>query len=146
MDCTDVDSVSITINDIPGVTATTTGSICDYAAIALDATGTQGTGAITGYNWSGPGGFVANIEDPVILPTDGEYPPTGTHTYTVTVTDANGCTATSSVQVTINARPTVTATSSAAICNGVVIALNATGVQGTAAISGYNWEWIRMAL
>ncbi|MDX1408363.1 MAG: hypothetical protein R3330_09520, partial [Saprospiraceae bacterium] len=138
--CTGVDSVTVVINAIPSVTASATSAVCNDESIALDATGVQGTGAITGYNWTGPAGFVSNIEDPTIQTTDSEYPATGTHTYFVTVTDANGCTATASVQVTVNARPNVTASAAGAICDEVAIALNATGVQGTAAISGYNWS------
>ncbi|MDX1409600.1 MAG: hypothetical protein R3330_15740, partial [Saprospiraceae bacterium] len=139
--CTDVASVSVTITGIPSVLAnTSTPVVCSNESIVLTATGTEGSAAISGYAWTGPNSFSSLIEDPTILPTDPAYPLAGTHVYNVTVTDVNGCTATASVQVVVNANPTVTATAASEVCGDQSIILNATGVQGSAGITGYAWS------
>ncbi|MDX1407838.1 MAG: PKD domain-containing protein, partial [Saprospiraceae bacterium] len=138
--CTDEDSVTITIQDPPTVSASAAAETCGNVAISLSATGVQGGAAITGYSWSGPNGFSTTVEDPVINPGDASYPATGTHQYYVTVTDANGCTDSASVTVVINAPPTVTAASSTTICGNDNIVLDATGVNGTGTIVSYAWS------
>ena len=138
--CTGTATVDVEIWATPSVSAASSGSICSDVAINLDATGTQGTGAITGYNWTGPNGFVSTTEDPTILNTDAAWPGVGTHVYNVTVTDANGCTGTDQVSVTVWALPSVTTTSAPTVCNDESIILNATGTAGSASIAGYNWS------
>ncbi|MDX1407099.1 MAG: PKD domain-containing protein, partial [Saprospiraceae bacterium] len=138
--CADTATVAVTIQAIPTVVASAASDICGNAPILLDATGTAGTGTITGYSWSGPFSFTSTAEDPVINPGDAEYPPVGSHTYTVTITDSNGCTDESSVNVTINTPPSVTANAASNVCGNVPIIFNATGSAGSAAISGYVWS------
>ena len=75
----------------------------------------------------------------MILAGDASYPPAGTHTYTITVTDANGCTSTATVEVVVNASPSVTATTTSVICDRETISFDATGVIGSAGITGFQW-------
>ena len=88
MGCINTSSVDVTVWDNPTVVATAATEVCGDQTIVLNATGAQGTGGITGYNWSGPTGFISNLEDPTILATAPDHPGSGTHTYFVTVT---GC-------------------------------------------------------
>ncbi|MDX1409515.1 MAG: hypothetical protein R3330_15315, partial [Saprospiraceae bacterium] len=138
--CTNTASVQVEVWDNPEVNASVSGAFCNDGPINLEASGTAGSGLITGYTWSGPFGFSSTLEDPVINPGDAAYPTAGTHTYTVTVTDDNGCTGTDQVIVTVNAVPTVTATTAPTVCGDQAIALQATGVAGGAAITGYAWS------
>ncbi|MDX1408508.1 MAG: PKD domain-containing protein, partial [Saprospiraceae bacterium] len=138
--CTNTASVQVEVWDNPEVSASVSGAFCNDGPINLEASGTAGSGLITGYAWSGPFGFSSTLEDPVINPGDAAYPTQGTHTYTVTVTDDNGCTGTDQVIVTVNAVPTVTASAPAQVCGNLAIALQATGVAGGSPISGYAWS------
>ncbi|MDX1408710.1 MAG: PKD domain-containing protein, partial [Saprospiraceae bacterium] len=138
--CTNTSSVNVTVYDNPGVTASAASELCGDQVIALDATGTAGTGTITGYAWNGPNGFTSSVEDPTINPGSGTHPGAGLHTYTVTVTDDNGCTATDQVSITIHGNPVVSASAAASSCNDAPITLSATGVPGTGTITGYAWS------
>ncbi|MDX1410293.1 MAG: hypothetical protein R3330_19215, partial [Saprospiraceae bacterium] len=138
--CTGTDQVTVEVYTNSTVVASSTSPICTDTDIVLNATGTDGSAAITGYAWSGPAGFTSSIEDPVITSGGANYPGAGTHTYTVTVTDANGCTGTDNVEITIYGTPSVTASTTSDICSDGPINLNATGVAGGGAISGYAWS------
>ncbi|MDX1409065.1 MAG: hypothetical protein R3330_13045, partial [Saprospiraceae bacterium] len=138
--CTATDQVSVTINGTPSVTASAAPAVCEDQSIVLNATGLQGSAAISGYAWSGPNGFTSTSEDPTILPTDPSWPGVGTHAYTVTVTDLNGCTDEATVNVQVWDNPQVSVTSDAAVCDDALITLDATGVAGSAAISDYSWS------
>ena len=86
--CTSTDQVNV-LADVasPLVSAgTDQGMPCGGGTATLGAVGSPG--AV--FSWSGPAGFVSNIQNPVISVPG---------TYTVTVTGANGCTATDDVTV-----------------------------------------------
>jgi uncharacterized protein YjdB len=75
-------------------------SICSGTSTIISATASGGTGSGYSYQWSPSAGLSAiNISNPLATPS-------GTTTYTVTVTDANGCTKTSSLTVSILSNPT----------------------------------------
>jgi len=116
--CTNTASVSVTVNALPTVTATSTGSIvCSGTSITL-----TGGGATT-YAW----------DNSVVDGT--AFVPTGSLSYNVVGTDINGCTNTASVSVTVNAVPTVTATSTGSIvCSGTSVTLTGGGA------TTYAWD------
>ncbi len=92
--CTDTDTLLITVNAIPVVSATAAdGAICLGASDTLTVTGA------TNYNWSSGGTGTMEIVSPGT-----------TTTYTVNGVDANGCTAMDTVMVTVNPIPNVTVT------------------------------------
>ncbi|MFY8021920.1 MAG: PKD domain-containing protein [Bacteroidia bacterium] len=102
----------------------------------MNATTVDGDAAITTYAWAGSNSFTANTEDATISSpvnaNDGAY--------TLTITDANGCSVNSSTTVTVYQKPSITAISNdGPKCEGLNIALNATTVDGDAAISTYAW-------
>lgn len=105
-----VSSVSVTVNANPITTVTpNTGLICNPGGspIALTA-----AGALT-YAWSPASGLSAATGDNVTAN------PSGTRTYTVTGTDANGCISTAAATITVGGAITATATATPAIvCNG----------------------------
>ena len=119
--CTATDSVTITLNPLPTITASNDTTICDGACAQLNASGG------TSYSWSPTIGLSnPNIANPNACPTV-------TTTYVVTGTDANNCTNTDTVIVTVNPLPTANAGNDTTICIGDSVQLNATG--GTS----YTW-------
>lgn len=100
--CMASDSVMITINTLPTVTASAAAStVClDDADVAL-------TGSPAGGTWSGPGVTGSNFD-----PSSG----TGAQTLTYSYTDSNGCSGSANTTVTVNACVGIT---EPAFANGV---------------------------
>ncbi len=110
--CTDVDMVTITVNALPAVTASSSNaSICAGGMITL-----TGAGAST-YNWQPVNQNGTSITDT----------PASSMTYTVTGTDANGCENTAMVSVTVDPLPTISVTGNSIICPGDTITLTGNG-------------------
>jgi gliding motility-associated-like protein len=117
--CSNTSVRSVTVNPLPTVLSTTTGSvICNGGSTTLN-----GTGAST-YTWS------SGVSDGVA------FTPTATATYTVTGTNATtGCTNTAVRTITVSPTPTVaTSTSNSVICIG-----NSTSLTGSGATT-YTWS------
>lgn len=110
--------VMITLNTAPVANAGANSTICVGACANL-----TGTGGVS-YNWQPVNQNTQNITDC----------PTGTTTYTLTVTDANGCTGTDQVTVNVSV-PSVTASPDVSICTGNTTVLFASGPNGNT----YNW-------
>ncbi len=113
--CTAIDSVTITVNPLPIVTAGTDVDICFGDSVQLTATGGLS------YSWT-PGGSLTDstIFNPIAFPSD-------TTEYIVFVTDTNGCAAFDSVIVNVNPLPTISAGAATSVCIGDSIQLTATG-------------------
>ncbi len=105
-------------------TAGSNSPVCADSPLNLTSTGG------TNYNWTGPGGFTSNEQNPVINNSD----TTMTGTVTVLVTASGGCTVQDTISVTILALPKATAGSDSPICEGSTINLISAG--GT----GYSWS------
>ncbi len=104
--------------------------ICEGDSILLFATTVPG--GVT-YNWSGPGGYTSNDQNPVITPATAA----DAGTYTVTATLNNCTSAGSSTVVVINPTPMMpTAGSNSPICEGDTIFLTASNVPG----ASYTWN------
>lgn len=90
--CTDIATVNVTVNASPAASATADDvDLCVSNPLNLHASGGDT------YSWTGPGGFMSNISDPVINSVD----PTNAGLYTVTVTNSSGCTATAAISITV---------------------------------------------
>ncbi|MEO6832736.1 MAG: PKD domain-containing protein, partial [Chitinophagaceae bacterium] len=120
--CTSKDSVTVTVNPIPNVTATGGTTICASGHASLSA-----TGAAT-YYWSPSTGLSSTTGASVTAS------PTTTTTYTVTGTTALGCTDTAMLTVIVNTSPNLTITPSPTICAGDSVILTAGGA------STYSWS------
>lgn len=120
--CSTADTVNVTVNNLPVVTASYNSPLCEGSTLNLSVnTTTGGT-----YTWSTSGGYTSTQQSPVIANV--QLSQAGT--YLVVVTNAEGCSDTGSVNVVVNAAVslTVTTTSSpATICEGETSALMATG-------------------
>lgn len=124
---------TITVNALPGVTASaSSSSVCSGSSVTLTAAGA------TSYSWvSSPVGFASASASPSVSPTVNT-------TYTVTGTNAVGCTNTATISITVLAVPTVAISSTAnSVCSaGTKVTLTASGANsyswsgGTPSISG----------
>jgi hypothetical protein len=116
--CSGTNTVLITVNSNPAVTAATSASaICSGSSVTLSATGA------TNYTWS-PSGITSGTA--VVIPGS---------TTVYTVTGSNGpCSGTNTVSVSVSAGPTVSIVSSAtAICSGSSVTFTAGGA------TNYTW-------
>ncbi|MFH2094318.1 MAG: hypothetical protein ABIJ16_01355, partial [Bacteroidota bacterium] len=107
--CTDTDNLVVTVLINPTANAGIDQTVCQGSNVTLIATG----GA--SYSWNG--GVVQG----------NPFVPTGSNTYTVTVTAANGCTDSDDVYVLVNPSPPANAGTDQSICIGASANLTATG-------------------
>ncbi len=120
--CVDSDTMTVTVNPLPTVSAGNDTTICTGASVQLDGSGTGS------FQWSpGTGLNDPGAEDPIATPTS-------TTTYTLTVTDANQCSASDAVTVNVGALPTADAGPDQWVCPGFDVQL-----QGSGGI-GYSWS------
>lgn len=119
--CTAEDSITITVNPVPTVTAEHDTAICSGESTSLTASGADS------YAWTPTLGLDnATIPNPAATPSS-------TTTYTVSGENQFGCEGTADVTVTVKPRPNANAGEDEIICDGDSIRLNASG-----GIS-YNW-------
>ncbi len=116
--CTNTDSVQVSINALPTVTASASAaSVCPASNVTL--TG----GGANSYAWSG------GVTDAI------PFSVTATDTYTVTGTDGNGCTNTATTTVNVYTLPTVVANASVpAVCDGDAVTFTGSGA------TSYTWS------
>jgi hypothetical protein len=114
--CSATDQVIVTVNPIPSVNAGNDQTVCAGASVTL-----SGSGANT-YTWSN------GVQNGVA------FVPTGTQTYTLTGTNAQGCSATDQVIVTVNPIPSVNAGNDQTVCAGSSVTLSGSGA------NTYTWS------
>ncbi|NVO03764.1 MAG: T9SS type A sorting domain-containing protein [Bacteroidetes bacterium] len=109
--------ITVVVNPAPAATSSNDSPVCNGDDVHFTSSGG------TGYQWSGPGGFFNNQQNPTIS----GIALIGNGTYTVTVTDGNGCAAISTTNVVVYPLPTVIAGSNAPICAGSTLNLTSSG-------------------
>jgi gliding motility-associated-like protein len=137
--CTNVQTMTITVNANPTVSGTPSNVLCNGGSTGSIAV--TSSGGTPGYNISWTGTTTGNPAGTEIAASGGTYNMTSlpAGSYTITSTSANGCTASTVVNIT---QPTVLSTSDVetnVLCNGGTTgngAITATG--GTAP---YNVSW-----
>jgi len=122
--CSNIASVTVTVNALPSIGTGSSSAICAGSSATLTATG----GA--SYSWAPSNGLSATTGANVTAAPSTTT--TTTTTYTVTGTSAAGCSNNATVTVTINAIPSVSA-GSVAICNGSSATMTAAGA------ATYSW-------
>jgi len=120
--CSNSITTNVVINSNP-TPVVNNPSLCENQTISLTANGGST------YNWSGPGGFTSNLQNPTI--------PNATTAmsgvYTVTVTTAGGCVNTANANVAVTPAPTPSIVTNSPICINNILMLSATG--------GVSYQW-----
>jgi hypothetical protein len=114
--CSDTSQVTVSVNNLPIISAGNDESICQGSLVTLTGSGAQSL------SWSN------GIQDGIA------FTPQTTQVYTLSGTDQNGCSNTDDVTVTIVTLPQVNAGSDQTICQGEEITLNGSGAQT------FNWD------
>ena len=110
--CVSISTASVVVNGLPTVgSSASANTICTGSQVTLN-----GSGAVS-YTWDN--GVTNNVA----------FTPSGTTTFTVTGTDANGCQNTSSETITLAALPSLGSLGQPAVCSGNIAAFNLTGLQ-----------------
>ncbi len=133
--CTGSNTVAVNVSATPTInTITNTGPVCQGSAVNINANATT-AGTVT-YAWTGPNGFVSNVQNPSIPNAQ----PTSTGTYSLTVTNsfAGGlqCQAGSSTTVGVVPTGTITATPTFTLCQGTGLSLIS---NANPAPTSYSW-------
>lgn len=114
--CTESDTLILTVNQLPNVSAGANFGVCDGDSTILAAQGADT------YVWTN------GVTDHVA------FEPAATATYIVTGTDTNGCINNDTITVTVNPLPVVSAGPDMDLCLGIQHTLSGTGAQT------YNWD------
>lgn len=118
--------VTVTITPTPIANPQTAGVVCEGQSLLL-----IGNPDMDSYEWSGPNGFVSEVETPEILNAS----VLNEGTYSLIVTD-NGCvSAASSINAQITPNPIVQAAPTSAICDGEDLQLLANSISS----ASYQW-------
>lgn len=126
--CTNTTSISVVVNPLPSVTASSNSPVCSGSDIQLNATSASGTSCL----WSGPNAFISALFNEII-PLANELLHEGN--YTVVVTDLNtSCTNSQTIFVDVVDQISSTIDPVAPICQ------NEGTIQLTAANSGGTWS------
>lgn len=119
--CTKTETVNVTVNPNPVVSATTATPVCLGGNLSFI---NNSTGAGI-YSWSGPSSYASTAANPMI--PNITYAQAGTYTLTG-MNAATGCSASNTVSVTINALPSLTLSAgSSSLCAGSTFTANGTG-------------------
>ncbi len=118
LNCTNFDTIGVSINSLPNVTISGIDSLCFGDSTILNA---SGSALVSNYNWS-PNNNLSNnsIFNPVVFP-DSSY------LYFVTATDLNGCSNMDSLFINVISLPIANAGEDTAICPGDSLQLNGSG-------------------
>lgn len=109
--CVDTDTIILTVNQLPNVSAGADFGVCEGNDVTL-----EGQGADT-YTWNN------SVTD------NTPFEPAATATYVVTGTDANGCIMTDTITLTVNPAPIISAGPDLDLCQGVPHTFSGGGAQ-----------------
>ena len=139
-------SPAVTVNAIPTIGSVTSSAslLCAGATFTLTAAGASGIGALSSYNWSGPGGYFASGATGSVALTPVTTAASGVYSLSVTY-PGSGCTSASAITspaVTVNALPTVAAINASAytLCAGSNFTLTAGITSGAGSLTSYIWS------
>ncbi len=122
--CVNANVAQVVVNPSLLINATNSGPVCQNSTLNLFAS------SGISWNWTGPGGFISFIQNPII--PNAQLTVSGI--YTVTGTDANGCQGTNTTTVLINVLPNVTASS------GTICVTEQTATLTALGASTYTWN------
>lgn len=122
--CISTATTNINVNVAVPANPASNSPICEGTALNLS------VDAAASYTWNGPGGYVSNVQNPVISNSTTNE----SGVYSVTLTSVAGCTTTATTLVTIIPLPVPVVSNNGPLCAGET--LNLTGSGSIA----YNWS------
>ncbi len=134
--CTNTATVSLNITTLPAVTINT-GPTCTGGVLDLKAAVTGGTLPFSSFSWTGPGGFISSLDDPLPIALTNA----SAGTYRVTVTDKMGCKGSAAAVVSENPLPKISASNgilNGTYCEGSMVSI---GSDVTGGSSPYSFIW-----
>ena len=126
--CSNTATTTAVVNTLPVATAANNGPVCVGQPLTL----TGGPAGMTSYAWTGPNGFISNVQSPIVS-ASATIAMAGL--YTLTVVNASGCTNTATTTAVINTLPVPTAVNNSPVCTGQQLTL--TG--GPVGMTSYSW-------
>jgi gliding motility-associated-like protein len=127
--CTTVTTTTVTVIPASTVALTPLSTVCSLGTINLSAPGGGNT-----YNWTGPGGFTSNVQNPVI--NNAEVLKQGIYSVSIT---ASGCVRTGSINVNVyDVLSYTTVPPDTTLCYGETVTLASAGAGGS---GNYNYSW-----
>ena len=118
--CAKTETMSVTVNPNPVVTATVATPLC----LGGNVTFINNTTGANAYSWSGPSSYMSTASSPVI--PNATYAQNGA--YTLTAVSAAGCSASNTIAVTVNALPSLTLSAgSNPVCAGSTVTVSSSG-------------------
>ena len=123
--CSATATTNVVVNSNPTASASNNGPLCAGSTLNLTST----PNGMSSYSWSGPGGWIDNIQNPELL----NITVAQAGIYTVTVVDNNGCQGVASTNVVVNDLPLADAGEDVTICEGLSTILTANG--------GISYQW-----
>lgn len=128
--CSNTANIAITVHPTPTASATYNAPISSGDDLLLSESG----GEAISWNWTGPNGFAATVQNPTLNNIDAN----GTGLYIVSITDANGCMTSDTAIVILEDALIAIAQSNSIVCEGSKILLyEVGGNEGT----GATWAW-----
>ena len=127
-----VANTTVTVTAAPPAPQPLAASVCEGDSLRLQAN----AAGFASYSWSGPAGFVSNLQNPIIANAS----QVNAGAYRLTVTNAQGCSAIGTVQATVFARPQtpVLSPNVAALCEGDTLNLSVSPAYVGTMVS-YQW-------
>lgn len=127
--CTTVGTTTVTVIPASTVALTPLSTICNNGTISLTAPNGGNT-----YNWTGPNGFISNVQNPVI--NNAEVLNQGVYSVSIT---ASGCVRTGSINVDVyNVLSFTSVPSDTTLCFGKTVTLASAGTGGS---GSYVYTW-----
>ena len=111
------ESVLVTVVESPVASASNDGPHCDGDLANLSG----GPDGMTGYIWSGPGGFISTVQNPFL----GTATTSMSGSYRLIVTNGYGCVDTATTTLTVGAKPVASASNTGPYCEGQTVSLSA---------------------
>ncbi|MHC1708036.1 MAG: T9SS type A sorting domain-containing protein [Bacteroidales bacterium] len=126
--CKDTAYTAVTVFPLPMAVASNNGPLCSGSTLNL----TGGPNSMASYQWSGPEGFISDLQYPSV--PNGQTAHSGS--YQLIVTDLNNCKDTAYTAVTVFPLPMAAASNNGPLCSGST--LNFTG--GPNSMVSYQWS------
>ncbi len=111
--------------DCPVLAPTNDGPVCTGSSVNLNGLVTSSASTITGYSWTGPGGFTSTLQDATV--SGATMASAGVYTFTATT---SSCTVSATTTLAVDSTPTASIAGATSFCSGNSSNITITGTAG----------------